>query len=221
MKENKNYPIIIADSQFLVVESLKSLIEINDRYYLAGIAWNRNELYDLLEVSQNALLITDFVNIDFDGPGDLKNIKNKYPQISILVLTNSITNIEFSALRNIGIKNIIYKTSDKEELVRAIDAALKGENFYSEELLELPDSFRHSKFNQSYQNQLTTSEFEIVRLIAGGLTTKKIATKKNISYHTVNTHRRNIFKKVEVSNSNELILHAIKSGWIENIEYFI
>jgi len=37
----------------------------------------------------------------------------------------------------------------------------------------------------------------------------------------VNTHRRNIFKKVEVSNANELILHAIKSGWIENVEYFI
>ena len=68
---------------------------------------------------------------------------------------------------------------------------------------------------------LTSSEIEIVRLIAGGMTTKEIAEKKNISFHTVNTHRKNIFRKLSVSNTSELIIHAIKSGWIDNIEYFI
>ena len=68
---------------------------------------------------------------------------------------------------------------------------------------------------------LTVSEIEIVKLIANGLTTKEIAAKRNISYHTVNTHRKNIFKKVEVSNASELIILAIKAGWIDNIEYYI
>ena len=68
---------------------------------------------------------------------------------------------------------------------------------------------------------LTVSEIEIVKLIADGLTTKEIASRRNISYHTVNTHRKNIFKKVEVSNASELIMHAIKAGWINNIEYYI
>ena len=68
---------------------------------------------------------------------------------------------------------------------------------------------------------LTGSEIEIVRLIAGGLTTKEIASRKNISFHTVNTHRKNIFRKMDVSNASELIIQSIKAGWIDNIEYFI
>ena len=106
-------------------------------------------------------------------------------------------------------------------MIKAFNSAIKGENFYSDEISELPAYLHRNKSNTESQQQLTASEFEIVKLIAGGLTTKRIAIQKNISYHAVNTHRRNIFKKVEVSNVNELILHAIKSGWIENVEYFI
>ena len=58
-------------------------------------------------------------------------------------------------------------------------------------------------------------------MIANGLTTKEIATKRIISNHTVSTHRKNIFKKIGVSNASELIIHAIKAGWIDNIEYYI
>jgi DNA-binding NarL/FixJ family response regulator len=68
---------------------------------------------------------------------------------------------------------------------------------------------------------LTSSEIEIVRLISGGVTTKEIANQKNISFHTVNTHRKNIFRKMGVTNASELIIQAIKAGWIDNIEYFI
>lgn len=221
MKRIKNQHIIISDSQFLVVEALKSLIEADERYTLAGVAWNQSELHSLLKDFRNALLITDLANIDFQGIDDLKIIKQRYPQLSVLVLTNSLTNIEFAALTNLGIRNIIYKTAPKEVVITAFDSAIKGENFYSDEVSVLPVCLQRNKPNTEIQQQLTVSEFEIVKLIAGGLTTRKIAIKKNISYHTVNTHRRNIFRKIEVSNANELILHAIKSGWIENVEYFI
>ena len=62
--KNSN-PIIIADSQFLVVEALKSLIEADERYTLAGVAWNQSDLHNLLKDFRSALLITDFANIDF------------------------------------------------------------------------------------------------------------------------------------------------------------
>jgi len=217
--KNSN-PIIIADSQFLVVEALKSLIEADERFTLAGVAWNQSDLHLLLKDFRNALLITDFANIDFQGIDELRIIKQRYPQLSVLVLTNSLTNIEFTALNNLGIRNIIYKTADREIVIDAFNSALNGENFYSAEISELPAYLHRNKSNIELQ-PLTTTEFEIVRLIACGLTTRRIAIEKNISYHTVNTHRRNIFRKIEVSNANELILHAIKSGWIENVEYFI
>jgi len=68
---------------------------------------------------------------------------------------------------------------------------------------------------------LTTSELEIVKLIAGGMTTKEIANKKNISFHTVISHRKNIFKKLSINNSSELIMFAIRKGLIDSVDYSI
>ena len=220
MKRITNHHIIIADSQFLVVEALKLLIDSDERYTLAGVAWNLQELHMLLKKFRSGLLIMDFANMDFQGIDDLKWIRQKYPLISVLVLTNSLSNVEMAALTKVGIRNVIYKTAAKEEVIEAFDSTLKGVNFYSNEISDLPADLLRNNYQIDFQ-QLTSTEYEIVKLIANGFTTKKIAAKKNISHHTVNTHRRNIFKKVEVSNASELILHAIKSGWIENVEYSI
>ena len=221
MNTNKTENVIIADSQYLVVETLKSLIGNDERYFLAGIADTQTDLFKLLDNAKSGLLITDFSNIDYDGLDGLKNVREKYPHISILILTNTITKTEFAGLTKVGIKNIIYKSADKEEIFSAIESTLKGKKYYSDEILDLFLDLNENRYAIEDPKHLTSSEIEIVKLIADGLTTKEIAARRNISYHTVNTHRKNIFRKVEVSNASELTMHAIKSGWIENIEYYI
>lgn len=213
--------VIIADSQFLVVEALKSLIEADRSYMLTGISATQGDLLKLLEKSSADLLITDFANIDYDGLEDFKKFKLEYPQLTILILTNTISKQEFSDLNRVGIKNIIYKTADKDEIFSAIESTLKSRKFYSDEILDMFLDLSDNKGISEDPKTLTPSEIEIVKLIAGGLTTKEIASRRNISYHTVNTHRKNIFRKVEVSNASELIMLAIKAGWIDNIEYYI
>ncbi len=213
--------IIIADSQFLVVEALKSLIVSDNNYALVGIASTKNDLLKLLQSSSAELLITDFATVDFDGLDDLKTIKLKNPLLTILILTNTISKQEFADLNRVGIKNIIYKTSDKDEIFSAIESTLKSRKYYSDEILDLFLDLSDSKNSSEDSKTLTPSEIEIVKLIADGLTTKEIAARRNISYHTVNTHRKNIFRKMEVSNASELIMIAIKAGWIDNIEYYI
>lgn len=221
MSPDKINKIIIADSQFLVVEALKKLIGEDNQYLLAGVAATQHDLYQILDMIGIGLLITDFDGIDFSGIDDLKQIVQKYPQIAILILTNIITKAEFAGLTKLGIRNIIYKTADRDELFSAIEATLKGKKYYSDEIFDLFLDLSVTKFSADAQKHLTASEIEIVKLISEGLTTKEIAARRNISYHTVNTHRKNIFKKVEVSNTSELIMHAIKAGWIDNIEYYI
>ena len=213
--------VIIADSQFLVVEALKSLIMADRDYTVTGVAATKHELLNLLDSDSAELLITDYVNIDYDGLDDLRIIRLKYPQLSILILTNTISKQEFAELTKSGIKNIIYKTADKDEIFSAIESTLKSKKFYSDEILDLFLDISESKYVAEDPKTLTPSEIEIVKLIADGLTTKEIASRRNISYHTVNTHRKNIFRKVEVSNASELIILAIKAGWIDNIEYYI
>ena len=219
--EKKIENIIIADSQFLIIKALQSLIEADERFLLAGIAVNQNELNRILAKVRSGLLIADCTSLDFVDIDDLKNIRDEFPQIAILILTNSITKVELSALARLGVKNVVYKTIGKEEFFSAILYTLKGKKFYSEEILDLFLDQNDTRYIDDDPRQLTVSEMEIVKLIVGGMTTKEIASTRNISYHTVNTHRKNILRKLDVSNSSELIIRAIKSGWIDNIEYYI
>lgn len=218
---NSGNKIIIADTQFLVVEALKSLLENDERFSIIEIVSSCNELHKFLGKESFQLLITDFALFDFDSVDDLQKIKQKFPDVAVLVLTNSINKAEFTELSKIGIKNIIYKTTDREEIFAAVDAALKGKKYFAEEILDMILEQGENKPVIEESVQLTSSEIEIVRLIASGRTTKEIAQNKCISFHTVNTHRKNIFRKLSVSNASELIIHAIKSGWIDNIEYYI
>ncbi len=213
--------VIIADSQFLVVETLKQVLGEDERFMLAGVAGTQSDLMNLLGTIRQGLLIADVFALGFTGLDDLKIIIERYPEIKVLILTNAITKAEFQALTKLGIKNVIYKNVDRDELLACLQATLKGKKFYSEEIIDLYLDLNESKYVVDEPKSLTTSEIEIVRMIANGLTTKEIASKRNISLHTVSTHRKNIFKKVNVSSASELIIYAIKAGWIDNIEYYI
>jgi DNA-binding NarL/FixJ family response regulator len=219
--ENSSKKIVIADFQFLVVESLKTILGNDDRFFVAGIVNSQAGLIKILEKELCGLLITDISMFDYNGIDDLQRIKLRFPNFPVLILTNSVSKTEFTELSKIGIKNIIYKTAKLDEILSAVDAALRGKKYYADEILDLILEMGESKSVTEEPTHLTSSEIEIVRLIAGGLTTKEIASKKNISFHTVNTHRKNIFRKMGVTNASELIIQAIKAGWIDNIEYFI
>lgn len=212
--------IIIADTQFLIVTALQSLLNGKAECSVEVVS-SSPELYKVLEKETCQLLITDPLLFDYNYPRGLQEIKRQFPKLSILILSNSLTKPEFTELTKIGIKNIINKTADREEFLAGIDAALKGKKYFSEEILDMILEMGESKAMPEEPTHLTNAEIEIVRLITSGLTTKEIAHQKNISFHTVNTHRKNIFRKLNVSNASELIMHAIRAGWIDNIEYFI
>jgi DNA-binding NarL/FixJ family response regulator len=213
--------IIIADSQFLVVESLKKILSEGQKYAVVDVADNYYELKKKLKVFQPDLLITDFGMIDYDSLSDFKKIILEYPSLSILILSNQISKSEITELTKSGIKNIIYKTADKEEIFTAIEASLKGKKYFSGDILDMLLEINDKKNSTEEPSQLTASEIEIVRMISEGFTTKAMAHRKNISFHTVMTHRKNIFRKLRINNSSELLMYAMKAGLIDNIEYHI
>ncbi|MDO8928533.1 MAG: response regulator, partial [Bacteroidota bacterium] len=111
---NSSKKIVIADSQFLVIETLKTILDADERFIVAGIVNSQMELLKVLENGLYELLITDFSLIDYDSIDDLLKIKQKFQHITILILTNSISKTEFAELSKIGVKNIIYKTADRD-----------------------------------------------------------------------------------------------------------
>lgn len=219
--ENENKPdIIIADIQFLIIEGLKSFL--GERYRIAGLVCSKYELQEALGANVPDILIIDYSSLDFDGFDDLKAIRKNYPKMGIIILTNSLTRNELIEYNRSGIKNILHKNTGADELQACLHAMQQGRKYYSGYILDLMFDLdeKKSMADESVQ-QLTASEIEIVRLIASGLTTKEIAGKKCISFHTVMTHRKNILRKLGVSNASELILYAVRKGIIDTIEYHI
>jgi DNA-binding NarL/FixJ family response regulator len=115
----------------------------------------------------------------------------------------------------------VFKTAAREDLLEAIEAALKGRKFYDQIVMDMLLDQSEQKRIPQESNTLTASEIEIIRLIADGMTTKEIAVRKHISFHTVMTHRKNIFRKAHVNNASELVMFAIRSGIIESVDYQI
>jgi DNA-binding NarL/FixJ family response regulator len=213
--------VLIADSQFLITESLKFILQSEGRFNVNKVVTEKSELIKALKTENISLLILDHLMIDISGISELKEIKISFPHLKMLVISNSISKADLHELNSSGINDIILKTADKEELIEAINSTLKGKKYYSNELLDLLFEVNEKKSPIEGIGQLTISEIEIVRLISDGLTTKEIASRKFISFHTVITHRKNIFRKLGVTSISELIMYSIKAGWIDTIEYHI
>jgi DNA-binding NarL/FixJ family response regulator len=213
--------VVIADVQYLTATSLAQIVRESNTYTLTGIAQHNYGLEKLLSKCNTHLLITDFEGYWLNDLNAFGEFLKTCPTMAVLLITNQLAKNELAGLTSLGIKNIIYKTAGREEILAAMDAALKGKKYYGQDILELLIDDNLTKQKTVDLSGLTSTEAEIVRLIASGLTTKEIAAQKHISIHTVMSHRKNIFRKMGVNSISELIMQAIKAGWIDNIEYYI
>ncbi|MBN1791422.1 MAG: response regulator transcription factor [Bacteroidales bacterium] len=221
MQSNSNKPnILIADIQALIVEGLR--VFLGKHYRIAGSVCSKYELLEALRKQVPDFLIMDPTALNFDGLNDLKEIKERFPDLGIIILTHDIAINELDELKKMGIRHILHKNADADEIITCMQALQQGKKYYSRYMLDMLVDFNDKKgiLDETIQ-QLTASEIEIVRLIAAGMTTKEIAIKKYISFHTVMTHRKNILRKLGVSNASELIMYAIKAGIIDTIDYQI
>lgn len=220
-KTDKSLQVLIADSQFLIIESLKILLQNDGRFIVGKVATEKTDLIETLKHKSSSLLIIDPALADMEGFTDLKEILRSFPDLKIMVISNNVSKKELQEYNSIGITSIILKTAGQEEITQAINAAIIGKKYYSNELLDLLFEVSEKKGSGEETGQLTNAEIEIVRLIAEGLTTKEIAARKFISFHTVISHRKNIFRKLGVTSISELIMYSIKAGLINTIEYNI
>jgi len=116
-----------------------------------------------------------------------------------------------------GVNCYILKECDKEEIIGGIYAATKQEKFFCGKVLDIIMENLAHKCTDSHCDHcqpvtLTAREIEIVKLISEGYTSNSIAEKLHVSFHTVSSHRKNIFKKLNINNSSELLIYAVNKG---------
>lgn len=215
-----NLKIAIADSQSLTQKGIISILHSTNNYDIVFSAETKSELFEQLQHNTPSVLIIDPDQLKNFMPFHLADLIKIYPASRILILTSNTNRNFILQILATGITHFILKTCTIEELMEALIAIGKDEKHLCKKVVEvlLTKNISNSKNNDSC---LTKKETEIIKLIAQGLTTKEIAKQNFISVHTVNTHRKNILKKLNINNASEMVMYAIKAGIIDSTEYYI
>ncbi len=146
----------------------------------------------------------------------LKHIIQQDPKQKVLVIGETENAREVLWLLEQGVDGYLTRECDRDEIIHAIYAIIKGERFFCNKVLNILVE-RHMMKDEEDDcsaTNLTLREMDITRLIAEGKTSKEIATHLHISQHTVQTHRKNIMRKLKVNSVSELTLYAVNTGLI-------
>lgn len=184
-------------------------------------AYDKPGLMALLREYSNAVVVLDYTLFDFDSVDEMLIIAERFPKSHWLLFSEELS-ADFlrMVLTSSNQFSAMMKDSTMGEMRQAISYALRHERFVSQHATQIllsaqPQQETHDDIN------LTKTEKEILIDIAHGLTTKEIADKRVSSFHTVNTHRKNIFRKLGVNNLHEATKYAIRAGLVDTSEYYI
>lgn len=208
--------ILLADNQPLTRAGINHFLSVRKDFEVVGEASDSVNLLKQLKIHQPDLLIVDYQVNSFLSPNDFKEIFKVAPDTNALVISNDNEKASILQVLETGIKGYITKECSEAEIINAIFTTAKGGKFFCNKIFDILME-RHLEENEvdSQSKSLTVRETEILKLIAEGNATLKIADLLNLSKHTVNTHRKNIIKKLGIKSPTELIIYALDMGIIK------
>jgi len=221
---------IMADATFIIAENndlcrLGLTCIIHDQFQLAPIhiTSTKLELHSTLLSNSEAIVIIDFDSLAIDHIDEVAVLSACFPKSNWLFIGDlPDENFLMPLTASFERANFVLKTNEYDVIATAIIATVSGRKYYCSEALQIiMDGHNHKKENSVKRNLLTITELELVQLFTQGKTAKEIAELRCLSHHTINTHRKNIFRKLELNNIQELIKFALKNGLVDLTEYYI
>ena len=211
--------IIIADNQDITQAGMAYVLSKRGNIS-CQVARNKSELILLLSDCPEAVVILDYTLFDISSESDLLNIGQRFP-LAHLILWSEELSVDFiRSLVNASNRiSVLMKDAKMAEIEQCLDYVLQGQRFLCQHATNMILTPTASVDNETVA--LTKTETEILKEIALGATTREIAEKRFSSFHTVNTHRKNIFRKLGVNNVHEAIRYAMRSGLVDAAEYYI
>ncbi|GAB1416992.1 response regulator transcription factor [Paludibacter sp.] len=214
--------IILADTQDLTRAGWLFFLIKNNINNQTDEVSNKKELIEILKYNQDALVILDYTLFDFERVQELIFLQEKYPNTDWIISSYELNEDAIRTLLFNSQKfSVLLKDSSSEDIMSSIKQAIKGERYISSYISNLLLDVSKHKSTVPIRNVLTITEQEILKEMALGKSTREIATIRHASIHTIMTHRKNIFRKIEVNNVHEATKYAIKAGLIDLAEYYI
>jgi two-component system, NarL family, invasion response regulator UvrY len=208
--------IVIADNQNLTVAGLQFLIQKRPDFKVSSIVHDPADLASDISRINPDVLIVDYNLPGYISPDQLERILNMNP-VNTLVITADDNKTSMMRIVQMGVQGFLTKSCSKEEILMAIQATARGEKFFCHKVLNmvLEKSDPDAEEFDCEPTGLTQRETEILKNLAAGFSTKKIADLLNLSPHTVHSHRKNIIKKLNIKSPTEFVVYALDFGLIK------
>lgn len=205
--------LIIADDHELFRNGLAELLRKHDDIKIVKSVGDGLEFMELLNKQFEAdIVLLDITMPNMDGFQVLKGLKSSNSDIKPIVISMHNDGNYIAKCAKMGAYGYLLKNTDEAELILAIRSVSSGKKYFSAEISEKMINFMSTQ--SISEDILSNKETEVLGLISKGLTTKEIAEKLFVSSRTIETHRANILKKLEVKNTAELIKKAAKMNLI-------
>lgn len=206
--------VLISDFQFLTREGLIKLVESTQHFDLVGVLEDQKQCMDQVTQLQPDVLILGYPEHQLDMNETLTEIIRMQAS-KVLVVTNEVEKGHIQNLLSFGVKGIVTKKCSQTEIIHAIESVAKSNRFFCNSILEIVMA-PHEEVLANYETtDLSKRELEVLELIAKGYRTVDIAEKLFVSIHTINSHRKNILKKLNLKSPAQLIVYALESKLVQ------
>jgi two-component system response regulator NreC len=206
--------VLIADDHTIVRSGVRLLLEAEPNITVVGEALDGCEAVSIAEALHPDVVLMDIAMPNMDGMEATRQLKSRWPDIRVLVLTMHRSDEYFFEMLRNGASGYVLKGANPSELIEAVQIVGRGEVYLyptmAKELLKVYLS--QLEGSSEFGHRLSARENEILRLLAHGYTNKEIAEKLVISPSTTYTHYGNLMKKLKLSNRRELIQYAREHG---------
>jgi len=207
--------VLLADDHQIIREGLRSLLTDQKDIEVVAEADNGRSALTFVEKIRPDIVLMDIAMPDINGIEATRQIKAATPDIRILALSMHSDQRFVGDMLRAGASGYLLKDCAGAELVQAIRTVYEGKVYLSPAIAGIvTEGFINpaGAMGVDARQVLTVRELEVVQLLAEGLSTKEVAFKLNVSIKTVETHRKNIFDKLNLSSIAELTKYAIREG---------
>lgn len=213
--------LILADNQDITKAGILYFTDKMPGFGLVLEAADRKELLQLLVVYPDAVVILDYTLFDLASADELVILQERFDKAHWVLFSEDLSE-DFIRRILFGTQSssIVMKDASQDEIRTSLQSALDSERFISQRINNLLSNHKVEREPKEHLI-LTATETEILKAIALGKTTKEVAAERFSSIHTITTHRKNIFRKLEVNNVHEATKYALRAGIIDSAEYYI
>jgi len=195
--------IALAEDHQALIDGIKLSLEYENDISVVGEANDGELLIDLVRKKQPQVVITDIRMPKCDGISATKIIKKEFPHIKVIAFSMFDQSEAVNQMKLAGATGYIMKNSPLKKLIEAIRIVAKGATFYDDAITSFDTTSKEEIL-------LSSREKEILRLIGEGKTSQEIADQLFIGKSTVDTHRKNILKKMNIHGKTDLIRFAVE-----------